>query len=444
MLLVGCGAWAQQPAAKAPQKADAPLTRSSFSASGLHNEKVLTNLFIGDFVDIPFNRDNLAFVSLFEDFLESYGRHCDAYLPPNKVEMTRSVCAVEETRVDRYGTRVGTGGCLVYRTEGMGIYADPALYAAKSKLGDEAGLSMIKDVFQQMKQPNPLQAALHTLGETQSMAADMEGLFRLNSCVSPGVKRLQENIVLFSMGKQPIALPGAAASVTPRAQPTPGGPFKDQNYNKLLEDLILDQSKTWLMNRFVSGSTSNVIVSSRDSAGRPAKIAGRYFFNGRSQGSVTLSFSDGLPECMYFFDLPSTCKTPNRRIVAAYSNGGYQQLEPGINQPGDVSAANPAASPAAVQPIRPAADRGAPAQAVPPTAPVGTVNPGPPPAPARTAAQQREQQAADNQKRVEKATACRAAFQQGLKDHPEGSAELAKEYTSCVQAAVQPARGGTQ
>ena len=42
MLLLGWGAWAQQPAAKAPPKADAPLTRSSFSASGLRNEKVPT------------------------------------------------------------------------------------------------------------------------------------------------------------------------------------------------------------------------------------------------------------------------------------------------------------------------------------------------------------------------------------------------------------------
>jgi hypothetical protein len=80
--------------------------------------------------------------------------------------------------------------------------------AAKSKLGDEAGLSMIKDVFQSMKQPNPLGATLNTLSETRQMASDMDRLFRLNSCASPGVKRLQENIVLFSMGKQPIALPG--------------------------------------------------------------------------------------------------------------------------------------------------------------------------------------------------------------------------------------------
>jgi hypothetical protein len=256
MLLVLSGAWAQQPAA--------PLTRSSFSASGLRNEKVLTDLFIGNFVDIPFNRDNLAFVSLFQDYLESYGRHCDKYLPPNKVEMTRTVCAVQETKIDRYGNRVGTGGCLSYRTEGTGIYADPAVYDAKSKLGDDAGLNMMKEALQTMKQQNPLQAALNTLGETQQMASDMESVFRLNSCTSPGVKRLQENIVLFSMGKQPIVLPGTAPSVAPRAQIS-SGPFKDQNYTKLLEDLIQDQSQSWLMNRFVSGSTSNVVVSSRDS-----------------------------------------------------------------------------------------------------------------------------------------------------------------------------------
>jgi hypothetical protein len=325
VLLVGCGAWAQQPAAKAPQRADTPLTRNSFSASGLHNEQILTNLFIGDFADIPFGRDNLAFVSLFEDYLESYGRHCAAYLPPNKVEMTQTVCAREQTTIDRYGTRVGTGSCAEFRTEGMGIYADPALYAAKSKLGDEAGLSMMQDALQTMKQKNPLEAALNTLNQTETMAGDMNRLFPLNSCVSPGVKRFQENLVLFAMGKQPVALPGAAASLTPRTQAPPGGPFKDQNYTKLLEDLISDQSKTWLMNRFVTGSTSNVVVSSRDSAGRPTKIVGKYLFNGRSQGSVTLSFSDGAPECMYFFDFPSTCKTPNRRIVAAYAGGSYQQ-----------------------------------------------------------------------------------------------------------------------
>jgi hypothetical protein len=68
------------------------------------------------------------------------------------------------------------------------------------------------------------------------------------------------------------------------------------------------------------------------------------------------------------------------------------------------------------------------------------VNPATPSAAALAAQQQREKQVADNQKRVEKMTACRATLQQGLKDHPDANAELMKEYTSCIQAAVQPAK----
>jgi len=57
-----------------------------------------------------------------------------------------------------------------------------------------------------------------------------------------------------------------------------------------------------------------------------------------------------------------------------------------------------------------------------------------PPTPVPTAEQQRQQQAAETQNRATKLAACRAAFQQGLKDHPEASAQLAKEYASCIQA----------
>jgi hypothetical protein len=153
------------------------------------------------------------------------------------------------------------------------------------------------------------------------MTDDMNALLRLNSCVSPGVKRFQENLLLFSLGKPAIPLSGVAPSAKSQAA---GAPFKDQNYTRLLEDLIAEQSRTWLLNRYVPGSTSGVVVSSRDAAGRPSQIVGKYVFNGRNPGSVKVSFSDGVPECMYFFDFPSTCKTPNRRIVAAYSNGEYQ------------------------------------------------------------------------------------------------------------------------
>ncbi len=318
-------AWAQQnrPAPPKPADARAPLTRSSFSTNGLHNEQVLTDFYTGNFVDIPFDRENLPFLTLFQAYLESYATRCAAYLPPNKVEMTRQECARESYQVNQYGARVGTSTCVEYRTVGTGLYADPVLYNAKGEVDRVAALSVVKDTLKLMTQKNPLEGALNTLKDTQVQADDMNRLLGQNACTSPGVKRFQENLRLFALGKQPIPLSGA--SETTRAQPPAGAPGKDQNYTRFLEDLVQDQSKGWFMNRYVSGSTSNVAVTSRDAAGRPTKIVGHYLFNGRSQGSVTLDFDDGLPSCMYFFDLPTTCKTPNRRIVTAYSSGSYQQ-----------------------------------------------------------------------------------------------------------------------
>jgi hypothetical protein len=319
--------WAQQTRPAAAKTADvrAPLTRSSFSANGLQNEKTFTDFYTGNFVDIPFDRENLPFLSMFQDYLETYARHCAAYLPPNKVEMTRQVCVRESYQVNQYGTRVGPSTCVEYTTVGTGLFADPTLYAAKSNLDNATALSVVKDTFKQLTQKNPLESALNTVKDAQVMADDMNRLFGLNACTSPGLKRFQENMMLFSLNKQPLVLSGEGAAATTRVQPPPGAASKDQNYTRLVEDLILDQSKTWFMNRYVSGSTSNVVVSSKDAEGRPAKLVARYLFNGRNQGSVTIEFSEGLPQCMYFFDLPTTCRTPNRRIVAAYSSGAYQQ-----------------------------------------------------------------------------------------------------------------------
>ena len=39
---------------------------------------------------------------------------------------------------------------------------------------------------------------------------------------------------------------------------------------------------------------------------------------------VTVTFTDGLPACLYFFDLPSVCRAPSSRIIAAYDGGHYQ------------------------------------------------------------------------------------------------------------------------
>ena len=407
-----------------PAKAEVPLSHSSFSASGLYYERILTDFFVGDFADIPsaFDRGKTLFGGLFRQYQEAYGRHCAASLPANKVELQKTVCVRQQYTVNQSGERNGVE-CLEYRDEGIGIYTDPALEAAITKLAQEQRGNLLKDAIITMGD----QSAVNDL---QQLPDDMDGLLKLNTCESPGLKRFQENLLLFAMGKQPIPLSGVAASVT---SSQPSGPFKDQNYTRLLDDLVASQSKEWLLNRYVPGSTSDVVVLSRDAAGRPASISGKYLFtsiNSRNSGSVTVDFSDGVPGCIYFSDAPSSCKTPDRRIVATYSSGGYPQSEPATVQRGEATAANPAPAAASSQPPKTASGGGPSSQPRPAVAPAPVA----PPTPVPTAEQQRQQQAAETQNRATKLAACRAAFQQGLKDHPEASAQLAKEYASCIQA----------
>jgi hypothetical protein len=49
----------------------------------------------------------------------------------------------------------------------------------------------------------------------------------------------------------------------------------DSDYNRLLEDLIVDQARTWAMNRYAPGSASRVMVA-HDPTGVASKIMAKY------------------------------------------------------------------------------------------------------------------------------------------------------------------------
>ena len=319
------------------QNADG-LTSASFSASGLHNEALLTNLYIGNFKGIDFDRTNVLFQGLFGDYLRAYGSHCDAYLPKNKVEIKEAYCAQQEYDYDRYGNQGAAKGCSGYATKGTGIYADPTLYAAKEQLDSAAGPAMIQQAFNTMAGKNgdgfsTLLGALKTAGVSQTITSDMASLVEMNACPSPGLKRFQENLMLFAQGKQPIVLPGVAPPVPSRPQPA----------------------------------------------------------------------------------LPGTAT-------------------PGISR-------RPVPTPAAGQQIQAAPANRVVAQPATPATPAAAATPPAPAAPVLTPEQQRQQRAAEIQKRAPKFTACRQTYEQGLKDHqqdlkdhPEVVKELLQEYTACTQA----------
>lgn len=304
------------------------LGLTSFSAKGLNYETEVTGLYLGDFAHARLERDSMEFDLLFGNYLTAFAKRCDAQLPADKVEMTKQVCAREQYTVNGYGMRVGPSTCIEYRRVGTGLYADPELYAAQQQLDAEVGRDVLRDTLRGMSGNNPMGAAMRTVDAATSVAGDMDSLLALNACTSPGLKRFQENVLRFARGEQPLHLAGGEtlASIRPRA--APGAAFKDSDYARVLEDLIAENARGWMMNRFVRGSVSGATVTSRDQLGRPSVVVGDYQFDGfegRSKGSVRLEFSDGLPQCLYFFDFPTTCRSPGRRIITDYENGRYQE-----------------------------------------------------------------------------------------------------------------------
>ena len=49
-------------------------------------------------------------------------------------------------------------------------------------------------------------------------------------------------------------------------------------------------------------------------------------FGGRSTGTVRITFNNnGFPDCLYFIDFQTTCRTADRRIVTEYANRSYEK-----------------------------------------------------------------------------------------------------------------------
>lgn len=294
------------------------MDQGSFTAKGLHYEELLTHFYEGNFEAIQFDRDAQLFSLLLNSYITEYAKRCDSSLPSSKIELTKDVCTTERVTTNGYGVEVGRT-CVAWKQVGLGIYASPEMHNAKLVIdGLQAGDSF-RTMWRMITQEDPLNSAMSQIGELKAVQADMQTLIRMNGCNSKGLKRFEENLRLFALNKQPIRLDGSSTK-----KPLNSG---QQNFSKLVEDLVYAHSKTWAMNRYERGSVSSVQVVARDANSHPTKITARYIyqgFSGRSNGSVTITFLDGLPRCLYFFDFPSTCRTADRRIVASYANGGYQ------------------------------------------------------------------------------------------------------------------------
>jgi len=297
------------------------LSELDFTTDGLRNKSILGHIYRGDFEKIPYDRENTKFSILFDAYINAYATYCASSLPADKIELTRQECATE--RVTRNGWGIETGRqCISWVSVGTGLYASPKMHRAKAELDRQQAADMLSKFWKILLDKDKLGTISSMARDAQLMKADMTSLIKMNGCSSPGLRRFEENLRLFALNKQAIRLGGENLSESSTAVFS-----KNHDYQKLTEDLIYAQSKKWSVNRYQRGSANDLRVVSEDQLGRPSELNVKYHylnFSGRiSRGSVRITFSEGLPECLYFFDFPHNCKGADRRVIANYANGQY-------------------------------------------------------------------------------------------------------------------------
>ncbi|MEO7345374.1 MAG: hypothetical protein ABIU85_11125, partial [Methylotenera sp.] len=276
--------------------------------------------------------------SLYGSYLSSYARKCTANAktrPKNFVEMTNLKCGDERITATYYSNGMYTESapyCTRWDDVPNGLYADPKMWEVKKKLDAVFLGDTYKNIFAFLKSTEPdiyggvfEPSPQKMLAAITTIAKDMGALVEMNACNSLGLMRFQENLRLYAINR-PFGIRLDGSSGAPIPIPAPGTTFKDPNYETLLEDLVKGEARSWQTNKYLLKSIADPSVISRDSQGRPLSVTAGYRFGGMSgmaAGSVTLTFFEGYPECLYFFDKPNSCRSPNKEVTARYVHGGY-------------------------------------------------------------------------------------------------------------------------
>jgi len=296
-----------------------------FNTDGLYYAEFYDYMFRGHFENIEIKREDMEFLTIFEQYLRTFGKQCPSYLPTNKVEIMQQVCSKEEVTINGYGYGADRRDCIEWKWVGTGIYAKPDLYNAKMEVEGILRAKGLQIVMAMISDPNAMGNSVDMVHKIKGLKNDMSQFFTLNLCNSTGIKRFEENLKLFALNK-----PGIRIQVVSKyaAMKKSGGPTGSQDFNKLVDNLVANQAKTWSFNRYTAGSISGLRVLSKDHEGRPTALQANYIFSGFSKsgnGWVKVSFKNGLPDCIYFFDFPNNCKTPSSSIVASYAQGDYRK-----------------------------------------------------------------------------------------------------------------------
>ncbi|MEZ5355625.1 MAG: hypothetical protein R2762_23565 [Bryobacteraceae bacterium] len=304
------------------------LYYASFRTAGMGNAKLFRAIFNGQFEGLEMARDDDRFISLMSSYMRVFDQKCSQHLPGDARQVTSPVCT-ETTRQTTF-----RGATPLFWRDYCSLWgeqneyrADPRLYEPYAELRRES----ISSAFSGDLLTNFVNAinsvrtgkAAQTAGEMMSVLRDMHRLIPENGCTSPGLQRFQENMRRFAAKEPAIPLEGPTepASASLPSQ-TPAVDFA-----RLLDDLVTANAKSWMVNRYVPGSIRDAEVQT-DERGAVAAANAMYTYQslgGPMNGNVRLSFKEGVPQCLYFWDKPTVCAPPDSQVTTALRSGAYKK-----------------------------------------------------------------------------------------------------------------------
>ena len=299
-----------------------PSQSLQLNTDGLYYAEFFDYIFRGHFENVEITIEEMEFLMIFESYLRTFALNCEEYLPEPRAEIMNLECQTETVVRNGYGIETNRY-CSEWRQKGSGLFARPELYNAKKQVENLQNADALRTTVAIMTHPNAEGNTVDLIHKTKGLKNDMQQIFKINPCDSPGIRRFEENLRLFALGKASIRMEEQSKYAHMKKS---GGPSGSQDLIKLVDDLVKNQAQTWAFNRYIPGSISDLRVHSQDNNGRPIELKANYNysgFSGKSNGWVQVTFNNGLPKCIYFFDYPNNCKNPGNSIVVSYANGDY-------------------------------------------------------------------------------------------------------------------------
>lgn len=303
------------------QSITAIAQHATLQTEEIQEKDELLNIYYGQFQNLSMLPGTLSFDLFLQSYVYEKARKCAAYLPEDKIELTYEECAEEYVESNGYGVEISRT-CVRWRTVKTGLYTTPELHSAMKSNKGASQNNTAKTMVEMLNGADPFQYARNTVRTSKTIKSDIALLFMNNDCDGKGLKVFETNLLNLTYGRKGVTTHYVPSKTTDiRAVD-----YGNQDYRALAEDLIYDQSKGWLLNRYIANSATNVTISNKDQEGKPEIITANYSYTGiggKLNGWVKITFNKGLPYCLYFHDNPRACNPAAKHIIKKLKKNQY-------------------------------------------------------------------------------------------------------------------------